>query len=129
MAERVPSSYKDLREFIAYLDKRGQLRRVRVPVSSELEITEITDRVSKSRDANFALLFENVRGHNMPVLINALGSRERMAWALGLEDLDELRERMSSLVKPEVPAGLIEKAQKLGELSEVVRYRPKTVSS
>ncbi|HEX5690999.1 MAG TPA: menaquinone biosynthesis decarboxylase, partial [Roseiflexaceae bacterium] len=124
-----PSSYKDLREFIDYLDKRGQLRRVRAPVSSDLEITEITDRVSKSRDANYALLFENVRGHDMPVLINAMGTRERMSWALGLNDLDELRERMSSLVKPEVPAGLLEKVQKLGEMSEVLRYRPKTVGS
>jgi 4-hydroxy-3-polyprenylbenzoate decarboxylase len=129
MPEHIPASYKDLREFIAYLDKRGQLRRVKAPVSCDLEITEITDRVSKSRDANYALLFENVRGHSMPVLINAMGTRERMAWALGLNDLDELRERMSSLVKPEVPAGLLEKVQKLGELSEVLRYRPKTVAS
>jgi 4-hydroxy-3-polyprenylbenzoate decarboxylase len=129
MAERVPSSYQDLREFIAYLDKRGQLRRVRAPVASDLEITAIADRVSKSQDANYALLFENVRGHSIPVLINALGSRPRMSWALGLNDLEELRERMSSLVRPEVPDGLLEKLQKLGELSEVVRYRPKTVSS
>jgi 4-hydroxy-3-polyprenylbenzoate decarboxylase len=129
MSEQIPASYKDLREFITYLDKRGQLRRVRAPVSSDLEITEITDRVSKSRDANYALLFENVRGHDMPVLINAMGTRERMSWALGLRDLDELRERMSSLVKPEVPAGLLEKVQKLGEMSEVLRYRPKTVGS
>jgi 4-hydroxy-3-polyprenylbenzoate decarboxylase len=127
MADGIPTSYKDLREFIAYLDRRGQLRRIAAPVSCDLEITEIADRVSKSRDANYALLFENVRGHHMPVLINAMGTRERMAWALGLRDLDELRERMSSLVRPEVPAGLLEKAQKLGELSEVLRYRPKTV--
>jgi 4-hydroxy-3-polyprenylbenzoate decarboxylase len=129
MSEHIPASYKDLREFIAYLDKRGQLRRIRAPVSSDLEITEITDRVSKSRDANYALLFENVRGHDIPVLINAMGTRERMSWALGLRDLDDLRERMSSLVKPEVPAGLLEKVQKLGEMSEVLRYRPKTVGS
>src|SRR5437870_5270028 len=74
MTDRIPSSYKDLREFIAYLDRRGQLRRIKAPVSNELEIAEITDRVSKSRDANYALLFENVRGHSMPVLI----SRDRL---------------------------------------------------
>src|SRR4051812_41502961 len=107
MPERVPATYQDLREFIAYLDRRGQLRRVRAPVSSDLEITAITDRVSKSRDANYALLFENVRGHSIPVLINALGTRARMSWALGLNDLEELRERMSSLVKPEVPDGFL----------------------
>src|SRR5215212_9119591 len=92
MSERIPASYTDLREFIAYLEQRGQLRRIRAQVSNDLEITEITDRVSKSRDANYALLFENVRGHTMPVLINAMGTRERMAWALGLRDLEELRE-------------------------------------
>lgn len=127
VAERVPHSYRDLREFIAYLERRGKLKRIKAPVSAELEITEITDRVSKSKEHNYALLFENVRGSSMPVLINALGSEERMAWGLGLERLEQLRERMSSLVKPEVPEGIFEKLRKLGELSEVVRYRPKTV--
>lgn len=127
MPERIPSAYHDLREFIDYLDRRGQLRRIKAPVSRDLEITAITDRVSKSRDHNFALLFEQVRGHDIPVLINAMGSRERMSWALGLRDLDELRERMGSLTKPEVPLGTLEKLQKLSELSEVLRYRPKMV--
>ncbi len=67
-------AFADLREFIAHLDKRGQLRRVTVPVSRDLEIAEITDRVSKSSGGrNVALLFENVRGFDMPVLINAFG--------------------------------------------------------
>ena len=129
MPARVPQSYADLHEFVAYLEKRGQLKRIKTPVSAELEITEITDRVSKSRDANYALLFENVQGHDMPVLINAMGTHERMSWALGLDHLDELRERMSGLIKPEVPEGVFDKVRKLGELSEVVRYRPKTVDS
>ncbi len=129
MPARVPQSYADLHEFVAYLEKRGQLKRIKTPVSADLEITEITDRVSKSRDANYALLFENVQGHDMPVLINAMGTHERMSWALGLDHLDELRERMSGLIKPEVPEGVFDKVRKLGELSEVVRYRPKTVDS
>ncbi len=124
---KVPQSYKNLGEFIAYLEKRGQLRRIRTIVSADLEITEITDRVSKSGDNNYALLFEDVRGHTMPVLMNAMGNAERMAWALGLHDLDELRQRMSTLIRPDIPHGFLEKVDKLGQLSEVVRYRPKTV--
>lgn len=126
---KVPQSYKNLGEFIAYLEKRGQLRRIRTTVSAELEITEITDRVSKSRDNNYALLFEDVRGHSMPVLINAMGNADRMAWALGLRDLDELRERMSTLIRPDIPQGFLERVDKLGQLSEVVRYRPKMVEN
>jgi 4-hydroxy-3-polyprenylbenzoate decarboxylase len=63
----------------------------------------------------------------MPVLINAMGSAQRMAWALGINKLDELCERMSSMVRPEVPHGVLETISKVGELSEVVRYRPKTI--
>ena len=129
MAERVPSSFRDLRDFVNYLEKRGQLRRIKTPVSADLEITEITDRVSKSKTHNYALLFENVQGFDMPVLINAMGTEQRMAWALGLESLDGLRQRLASLVKPEVPAGAFDAMRKLSELSEVVRYRPKTVDS
>lgn len=129
MAERVPSTFRDLRDFVNYLEKRGQLRRIKTAVSADLEITEITDRVSKSKTHNYALLFENVQGFDMPVLINAMGTEQRMAWALGLNALDELRQRLASLVKPEVPSGAFDAVRKLGELSEVVRYRPKTVDS
>ena len=78
-------AFKDLREFIDELERRGWLKRIKVPVDAELEITEITDRVSKFRDGrNVALLFENVRGYDMPVLMNQFGSYERMALALGV---------------------------------------------
>jgi 4-hydroxy-3-polyprenylbenzoate decarboxylase len=126
---RVPKHYKNLGEFVAFLEKQGDLRRIRAPVSSVLEITEITDRVSKSRDQNYALLFENVRGSDMPLLINAMGTAQRMAWALGLDDLEQLRHRMSNMVRPEVPRGFLATLSKLGELSEVVRYRPRMVES
>ena len=88
---------KNLREFIELLEKRQQLIRVYTPVSAELEITEITDRVSKlPPEQNKALLFEHVsdRHLTMPVLINAFGSAQRMAWALEVDDLDELNERL-----------------------------------
>ena len=65
-------AYKDLREFIDALEKKNLLKRIKIPVDVELEITEITDRVSKFKDSrNVALLFENVRGYNMSVLIDA----------------------------------------------------------
>ena len=73
--------FKDLREFIAFLEEKGELVRVKTPVSCELEITEINDRVVKSGGP--ALLFENVEGYNIPVLTNTYGSARRIAWALG----------------------------------------------
>lgn len=93
-------AFKDLREFIDELERRGLLRRIKTPVSAELEITEITDRVSKFRDGrNVALLFENVRGYDMPVLINQFGSYERMALALGVDNLDAAADDIRELLK------------------------------
>ncbi len=100
-------AFGNLGEFVALLEKRGQLKRIAAPVSAELEITEITDRVSKGPAAqNVALLFENVKGHDLPVLINAYGSAERMAWALGVEELDDLNQRLSALLDLKLPRGL-----------------------
>ena len=79
-----------LRDFVRLLEARGELVRVHAPVSAELEITEIVERVSKEpAERNKALLFENVTGYDMPVLINMFGSAQRMAWALHVDDLDE----------------------------------------
>src|SRR5687767_368119 len=100
-------AFEDLREFIRALEKSGQLVRVRAEVDPELEISEITDRVSKRNGP--ALLFENVRGHSIPVLINALGSRERMMTALGVKDYGEIAERIIELTDVKSPQGLIEK--------------------
>jgi len=121
-------AFQDLREFIAFLEKRNQLKRVTVPVKCELEITEITDRVSKAGGP--ALLFEHVQGYDIPVLINTFGSYERMAWALGVEHLDQLGDRIKrwlDLVQNHPPEGLLEKARLLPELAELVRIGPKTV--
>ena len=74
--------FKDLREFIRFLEEKGELRRITTPVTQELEITEITDRVIKSGGP--ALLFENVTGVSIPVLINMSGTHHRTAWALGV---------------------------------------------
>ena len=93
-------AFKDLREFIDELEKRNWLKRIKVPVDAELEITEITDRVSKFKDSrNVALLFENVRGYDMPVLMNQFGSYERICLALGVEKLDDGANDIRELLK------------------------------
>jgi len=89
-----------LREFIDALDKRGLLKRITTPVDCELEITEITDRVSKLKGAkNVALLFENVKGYDVPVLMNAFGSMERMAIAFGVEKIDDIADELREILK------------------------------
>ncbi len=122
-------AFQDLREFIAFLEKKGQLQRIKAPVKCELEITEITDRVSKAGGP--ALLFENVSGYNIPVLINTFGSEERMSWALGVNNLNELGERIKKwidLVQNRPPEGLMDKIKLLPELAEFARIGPRTVS-
>src|SRR5438132_13224261 len=98
---------EDLREFISVLEKRDQLKRIRVEVDAELAIAEITDRASKQGGP--ALLFENVRGQSIPMLINALGSRERMMIPPGVSDYSEMTERITELTDATQPQGPIEK--------------------
>jgi 4-hydroxy-3-polyprenylbenzoate decarboxylase len=115
-------AYADLRDFIARLDAEGELIRISAPVSPHLEITEITDRISKSpADHNKALLFENVEGGAMPVLINALGSARRMALALGVDDLDEVRRNLAHLIDPKLPQGMSDMVKRGGEMFGVLR--------
>lgn len=120
-------TYKNLGEFVDELEAAGDLRRVKVPVDWELEITEIADRVMKSPGGGPALLFEDVKGSELPVLINALGSKERMCRALGVAHFEEIAERLEGLIKPEVPVGLAEKIKKIPELAQMANFAPKTV--
>jgi 4-hydroxy-3-polyprenylbenzoate decarboxylase len=123
-------AFTDLREFVARLEQLGRLRRVAVPVSRDLEITEIVDRVSKSTgEANVALLFERVEGSDMPVVVNAFGSEDRMALALGVGRLDELGERVAKLLDARLPGTFAERLRKLGTLIDVVRAAPRRVES
>ncbi len=101
-------AYKNLREFITELEKRGELERVSAEVDSELEITEITDRVTKADGP--ALLFERVKGSSFPLAINLFGTRERMAMALGVKSLDEIAGRIRSMIPSHAPAGIMEKS-------------------
>ncbi|MDA1127948.1 MAG: menaquinone biosynthesis decarboxylase [Chloroflexi bacterium] len=120
--------FKDLREFIAFLEDKGALRRITSPVSHELEITEITDRVIKSGGP--ALLFENVTGFDAPVLINMFGSQQRMSWALGVDSLDDVVGRVDGLLNLThgPPQGLINKLRTLGQLVRLGSFQPKTVN-
>jgi len=121
--------FTDLREFVAHLERRGRLRRVTTPVSRDLEITEIVDRVSKSRgDANVALLFERVEGFDVPVLANAFGSADRMAMALGVERLDDIGGRIAKLLDLKMPGSFLDKMRKLGTLLDVAKAAPRRVS-
>jgi 4-hydroxy-3-polyprenylbenzoate decarboxylase len=124
-------AYADLREFISRLDAEGELHRITIPVSSQLEITEITDRISKSAAGqNKALLFENVKGSAFPVLINAFGSARRMALALGVENLEALRHDLARLIDPKLPQGMTEMMKRGSEMLGVLRsigFGPTTV--
>ena len=123
------TAFRDLREFAAHLERAGRLRRVTAPVSRDLEITEITDRVSKSAvDRNVALLFERVEGFDMPVLVNAFGTADRMAAALGVAQLDELGERVAKLLDLKLPGTFAERLAKLGTLFDLVKAGPRRLT-
>ena len=120
--------FKDLREYIAFLESKGDLRRIKTPVNPELEITEIADRVIKSGGP--ALLFESPEGFDIPVLINMFGSEQRMAWALGVDHLDDVVARVQGLLElmHGPPEGLLNKLRTLGQLVHLGSFQPKTVS-
>jgi 4-hydroxy-3-polyprenylbenzoate decarboxylase len=155
-------AYDDLRDWIKALEKAGELKRIGEEVSPELEITEITDRVSKIGAASHpfrterenagsstpprfaqkdgapqayapggpALLFENVKGHpGHKVLINQFGSERRMALALGVERLDEIAERIKSLMNMKPPEGFFDKLKMLPQLGALTSAFPKTVAA
>jgi 4-hydroxy-3-polyprenylbenzoate decarboxylase len=123
-------SYRDLREFIAQLEARGELKRVRVPVSPRLEITEICDRVLRAGGP--ALLFERPAGYDTPLLANLFGTVSRVAAAMGAKDAAELREVgkvLAYLKEPEPPTGLRDLWDKFPVFKRVLDMAPKERSS
>ena len=120
-------NFKDIREFVGFLEGKGELKRIKTTVNCELEIAEICDRVVKRGGP--ALLFENVEGYEIPVLINMFGTERRIAWALGVERLDELAERISELLglMQGPPQGIMEKLKTLGQLKRMASFQPKMV--
>ena len=122
--------YDDLRDFIAQLEKQGELKRIKAEVSTHLEMTEICDRVLRAEGP--ALLFENVKGHNMPVLANLFGTPKRVAMGMGADSIDALREigkLLSYLKEPEPPKGLRDAWDKWPVLKQVLNMSPKEVRS
>lgn len=118
-------AYRDLNEFISDLEKKGELLHIKEPVSPYLEITEITDRVCKEHGP--ALLFENVRGYNIPVLTNAFGSYRRMCLALGVNRLEEIGEEIDHFFQAEAPDSLIKKLKLIPKLKRLSNVFPKLV--
>ena len=121
--------YSDLRDFIAQLEKQGELKRVTTEVSPHLEMTEICDRVLKAQGP--ALLFEKPKGHGIPVLGNLFGTAKRVAMGMGQESVEALREvgkLLAYLKEPEPPKGLRDAWDKLPVLKQVLNMAPKVVS-
>ena len=120
--------FDDIRQFIDFLDHKGDLRRISEKVSPELEITEIVDRVVK--DKGPALLFENVEGYDVPILINIFGSHQRMAWALGVNNINEITDRVRGLLNlvEGPPEGLMNKINLLKNLFGIARTKPNIIS-
>jgi 4-hydroxy-3-polyprenylbenzoate decarboxylase len=124
-------AYRDLREFINRLEREGELKRIAAEVDVDLEITEITDRVSKSGGP--ALLFENPRSakegvaYAMPLMINSLGSRKRIELGLEVDSLEDTAKRIEDLLEMKPPEGLLDKVRMLPKLAELGSFVPKTV--
>ncbi|MEL7980004.1 4-hydroxy-3-polyprenylbenzoate decarboxylase [Vreelandella titanicae] len=120
--------YKDLREFIAALEAQGELKRIHVEVDPYLEITEICDRTLRAGGP--ALLFENVKGHDMPLLGNLFGTPKRVALGMGQESVEALREvgkLLAFLKEPDPPKGLKDAWDKLPIFKQVLSMGPKNV--
>jgi 4-hydroxy-3-polyprenylbenzoate decarboxylase len=121
--------YADLRGFIDQLRQAGELVEITAPVSAHLEITEIADRISKApENQNKALLFKNMTGFSMPLLINSMGSHQRMLMALGTENYETIQERIQFFVKPDIPGSLWQKLMMLPKLAELNNFIPRVVN-
>ncbi len=123
-------AYKGLGEFIKDLEKKGELIRIKARVSPVLEMTEVVDRISKLPDGGKALFFENT-GTAFPVLMNSMGSYNRICMALGVNDLDDIASDIKKLVMElsSSRANMIEKLQILPLLNQVSSWMPKVIKA
>lgn len=122
--------YTDLRDYIAQLEKQGELKRISYPINPHLEMTEIADRVL--RQGGPALLFENPIGYNMPVLCNLFGTPKRVAMGMGRDDISALREvghLLAFLREPEPPKGIRDFFSELPKYKQVLNMPVKQRSS
>ena len=114
---------EDTHEFITELEKNGELKLVKTEVDSNLEIAEILRREMYSNGS--AILFENVKGYDIPVLGNAFGSMKRLEIGLEMTDFTEIGQRIADMTKMDIPSGFLNKIKKLPELSKMASSFPK----
>jgi UbiD family decarboxylases len=122
-------AYDNFQDFLHRLEREDELRHISESVSPYLEITEVADRMMKSPGGGKALVFDRPTGYDIPVAINTMGSRKRMSMALGVEDYEDIACEIEDLLKPDVPAGFIDKLRMLPKLARLASVPPKTVSS
>jgi 4-hydroxy-3-polyprenylbenzoate decarboxylase len=122
-------AYDSLREFVQKLEAAGELKRIPVEVDPVLEITEIADREMKIPGGGKALLFEKCKGSNFPLLINAYGSRKRMAMALGVNDVEDIAHELEGLLKAKPPTSFKEALALIGTALELRHAKPKSVAT
>ncbi len=120
--------YSSLNDFVEFLEKKGQLVRIKDEVDPVLEVTAIADKVSKSPQGGKALLFEKPKGSHYPLLINAFGSYQRMSWALGVENLEEHADAIRELMEMKPPKGFVDKIKMLPKLMDIAKFPPTEVS-
>lgn len=120
-------AYEDMREFIALLEKKNLLKRVKTEVDPVLEIAEINDRIVKKEGP--AILFENCKGAKLPCVVNLFGSYERMQLALEVDNLNDIGGQMLEFLEPEIPTNLMQKLKALPKLKRLSDFLPKYVKS
>jgi 4-hydroxy-3-polyprenylbenzoate decarboxylase len=118
---------EDISEFVEKLEKAGELRRVKTLVDTNLEISEILSRVMYSNGP--AILFENIKNYDMPILANAFGSLKRLEIGLEMQDFTEIGQRIVDMTRMEMPTGVFDKLRKLPELSKLADIGPKLQKS
>jgi len=118
---------EDIHDFISELEKNGELKRVKTQVDTNLEIAEIMRRQMYSNGP--AILFENIKDYDMPILANAFGSIKRLEIGLEMTDFKEIGQRIVDMTKMDIPAGFINKIKKLPELSKMTESFPKFETS
>ncbi|MCS7182395.1 MAG: menaquinone biosynthesis decarboxylase, partial [Thermoanaerobaculum sp.] len=118
-------SFVDLRDFLRFLEKRGELRRIHKPISPILEMTEIADRVVKKQGP--ALVFHHPTEGAFPVVMNLFGSIPRVMAALEVESWESWAERVNFFLEPKMPTGLLDKVRTLPKLLELSKIFPRVV--
>src|SRR6185312_9442629 len=118
--------FDNLLEYINSIESLGKLERVSIEVNPDLEVAEIMRRLMYS-GKNPAVLFENVKGYDIPILGNAFGSMNLLQIALEMQDFSEIGNRIVDLKKLKMPSGVLDKIKMLPKLSELSEYGPKIV--